>query len=99
GLFLQEYLDGATHNPAPDDWFLTGRRSLDLNHEWDINENMRLNTLVYGSEMYRDYWRYVSDDEASAAAGHWVYADNLNGNNRSFERFGIDSRLQLDHLG
>src|SRR5690606_12288596 len=39
GLFLQEYLDGATHNPAPDDWFLTGRRSLDLNHEWDINEN------------------------------------------------------------
>ena len=26
GLFLQDYRDGATYNPAPDDWFLTGRR-------------------------------------------------------------------------
>src|SRR5690606_19966588 len=97
GLFLDAYRQGARYNPAPDDWFLTGRRSLDLNHEWELGDNTRLNTLVYGSETYRHYWRYATDNAASAAAGRWVYADNLNGNNRDFERFGIDSRLQLDH--
>jgi len=97
GLFLQDYHDGKTYNPAPDDWFLTGRRSLDLNHEWAISDSMRLNTLVYGSEMHRDYWRYATDNAASVAAGRWVYTDNLNGNNREFERFGIDSRLQFQH--
>ena len=97
GLFLDAYRQGARYNPAPDDWFLTGRRSLDLNHEWTLAENARLNTLVYASEMYRDYWRYATDNAASAAAGRWIYTDNLNGNNRSFERFGIDSRLQLEH--
>lgn len=97
GLFLQDYRDGATYNPAPDDWFLTGRRSLDLNHEWQITDDARLNTLVYGSEMYRHYWRYATDNAASAAAGRWVYTDSLNGNNRDFERFGVESRLQLGH--
>jgi Fe(3+) dicitrate transport protein len=97
GLFLDEYLAGARYNPAPDDWFITGRRSLDLNHEWKIGTHARLNTLVYGSTMYRHYWRYATDDAASAAAGRWVYTDSLNGNNRDFERFGIDSRLLFDH--
>lgn len=97
GLFLGEYWSGAMHNPAPDDWFLTGRRSLDLNHEWTINANARLNTVLFGSEMYRDYWRYGTNNGASAAAGTWVYTDNVNGNNRSFERIGFDSRLNLAH--
>lgn len=97
GVFLQEYRDKVEYNPAPDDWFITGRRSLDLNHEWTISDTARLNTLVYGSEMYRDYWRYASDSTGSAAAGRWVYTDNLNGNNRDFERFGVDSRLQFEH--
>lgn len=97
GLFLDEYLAGARYNPAPDDWFLTGRRSLDLNHEWTISENARLNTLVYGSTMHRNYWRYATDNAASGAAGRWVFTDNVNGNNREFERFGIETRLMLDH--
>lgn len=97
GLFLQDYRSGKQYNPAPDDWFLTGRRSLDLNHEWIISDGMRLNTLVYGSEMHRDYWRYGTNNAASMAAGRWVYTDSLNGNNRSFERFGVDSRLSFEH--
>ena len=44
--------------------------------------------------MFRHYWRYNTDNAASAAAGRWVYNDTLNGNNRDFERFGIDTRLQ-----
>jgi Fe(3+) dicitrate transport protein len=97
GLLLGEYLAGASHNPAPDDWFLIGRRSLDLNHEWRIGNNTRLNTLVYGSEMFRDYWRYGTDNTASGQAGRWVYTDSLQGNNRSFDRFGVDSRLHVTH--
>lgn len=97
GVFLRDYREGAEFNPAPDDWFLTGRRSLDLNHEWEISDRARLNTLVYGSEMHRNYWRYNTDNAASAAAQRWVYTDSLRGNNREFERYGVDSRLQLEH--
>lgn len=97
GVFLAEYLAETGRNPAPDDWFLTGRRSVDLSHEWRINERVRLNTLVFASDMYRDYWRFATDNAASAAARSWVYTDNLNGNNRSFERHGVDSRLFLGY--
>src|SRR5690606_40809807 len=97
GPLLGECRAGADRTPARDDWFLTGRRSLALNHEWEIGPNARLHTLVYGSTMYRDYWRYQTDNAASGAAGRWIYTDNVNGNNREFERFGIDSRLLLDH--
>lgn len=97
GLFLNEYWSGADHNPAPDDWFLTGRRSLDLNHEWTLGERARLNTVAFASETYRDYWRHATNNAASTAAGRWVYADTLNGNNRRFSRVGFDSRLSLDH--
>ncbi|MDO9520659.1 MAG: TonB-dependent receptor [Pseudohongiella sp.] len=97
GHFLQEYRNEARNNPAPDDYFLTERRSLDLNHEWDINSTARLNTLIFGSEMFRDYWRYGTNNAASAAAGSWVYTNTLNGNNRAFERFGVDTRLNFEH--
>lgn len=97
GIFLQAYRDGATYNPAPDDYFLTGRRSIDVNHEWQISETANLKTLIFGSETYRDYWRYATDNAASVTAGRWIYTDNLNGNNRSFDRIGLDSRLNLQH--
>lgn len=97
GVFLAEHLAGIERNPAPDDWFLTGRRSVDLSHEWRVDERVRLNTLVFASDMYRDYWRFAADNAASAAARRWVYTDSLNGNNRSFERHGIDSRLFVEH--
>lgn len=97
GVFLADYLAESDRNPAPDDWFLTGRRSIDLNHEWSINDRMRLNTVVFSSELYRDYWRFATNGSASAAANRWIYIDNLNGNNRAFERTGIDGRLFVSH--
>ena len=97
GVFLAEYEAGSDRNPAPDDWFLTGRRSVDLNHEWAINDNLRLNTVAFSSELYRDYWRFATNNTASAAERRWIYTDSLNGNNRAFERLGIDSRLFLKH--
>ncbi len=96
GLLLADYLNGERYNPAPDDWYLTDRTSLDLNHEVVLNNDVKVNTLLYWSEITRDYWRYNVDTAASNAAGRWVYTDALTGNNRSFERLGIESRLSFE---
>lgn len=99
GLFIDDYNAGKTYNPAPDDYFLTERTAFDVNHEWDINSDIRLNTLVYWSQVSRDYWRFgVTNNNAdSPQTGQWNYTDAVNGNNRSFERQGVDSRLTFNH--
>lgn len=96
GLLLQQYLNGERNNPAPDDWYLTDRTAFDLNHEYVFDNNAKLNTLVYWSNTTRDYWRYDANTAASNIAGRWVYTNNIVGNNRSFERLGIESRLSFD---
>lgn len=93
GQFLGEYHAKKKNNPAPDDWFLTERNSFDINHRWDINADTELQTLLYWSEMNRDYWRYGVNATASQAAGRWIYTDNVSGNNRAFERIGAETRL------
>ena len=93
GQFLGEYYAKKQNNPAPDDWFLTERNSFDINHRWDINADTELQTLLYWSEMNRDYWRYGVNATASQAAGRWIYTDNVSGNNRAFERIGAETRL------
>lgn len=97
GLFLEDYKRGATYNPAPDDYFLTERNSFDINHEWDINSDVKLNTLVYWSQMNRDYWRFGVNNAKSVADGRWDFKDEVKGNNRSFERTGVDTRLSVAH--
>ena len=93
GQFLGEYYAKKQNNPAPDDWLLTERNSFDINHRWDINADTELQTLLYWSEMNRDYWRYGVNATDSQAAGRWIYTDNVNGNNRAFERIGAETRL------
>lgn len=97
GLLLDDYRAGKQYNPAPDDWYLQERRAVDVNHEWQLSSNTSLRTLVYWSEVSRDYWRYDVDTAASNAAGRWVFADTLTGNNRSFERTGAETRLSVAH--
>ena len=97
GLLLNDYLAGERYNPAPDDWYLQDRKAFDLNHELTISDSATLKTLVYWSDVSRDYWRYNVDTAASNEAGRWVYTDALTGNNRSFERVGIETRLSLAH--
>lgn len=97
GLFVEDYRAGRQYNPAPDDYFLTDRKGVDLNHEWQISDRVSLQTLAYWSEVNRDYWRYNVDNAASEAAGRWVYTDSLTGNNRGFERVGVETRLKLEH--
>ncbi|QER38521.1 TonB-dependent receptor [Acinetobacter suaedae] len=97
GQFLGEYHAKKKNNPAPDDWYLTERNSFDINHRWNINADTELQTLVYWSEMNRDYWRYGINGAASQAAGRWIYTDSVNGNNRTFERIGAETRLVAKH--
>jgi Fe(3+) dicitrate transport protein len=97
GLFLDDYRARRTYNPAPDDWYLTGRTAFDVNYEWRISDNVQLNSVAYWSEMYRDYWRFDVDQAASRDASRWVYTDSITGNNRSFNRLGIDTRLNIAH--
>lgn len=97
GLLLEEYQKGASYNPAPDDYFLTHRKAVDVNHEWELNDQALLKTVVYWSEVTRDYWRYSVDTNASNLAGRWIYTDAITGNNRTFSRVGLDSRLQMQN--
>lgn len=97
GVFLDEFNNKSDRNPAPDDYFLTERNSFDINHRWDIADGMRLDSLFYWSEMNRDYWRFATNNTASAATKRWVYTDSLNGNNRSFKRYGAETRLTADN--
>ncbi len=102
GIFPDAFEAGARFNPAPDDFFLTGRTSFDVNHDWDINDSMRLQTLAYASETYRDYWRFDTVGGAprtTSAEGFtvWNFGNNINGNNRAFSRVGLESRLSVEH--
>jgi len=102
GIFPDAFEAGARFNPAPDDFFLTGRTSFDINHEWEISPTTRLQTLAYASETYRDYWRFdtVSGSPRTTNADGftvWNLGNNINGNNRAFSRFGVESRLNVSH--
>jgi Fe(3+) dicitrate transport protein len=97
GLLYDEFRAGAAYNPAPDDWYLTDRAAVDLNHRFRISDRATLTSVAYWSDLTRDYWRYDVNTQASNAAGRWVYTNSLTGNNRSFARYGVDTRLTLDH--
>ncbi len=102
GLFPDAYEAGAQFNPAPDDFFLTAHTSFDINHEWELSPTARLKTLLYATETYRDYWRFDTvsgSPRTTNAEGFtvWNYGNNINGNNRDFSRFGVDSRLTFEH--
>lgn len=102
GLRPNEFRDDPTKNPAPNDFFITDRNSFDINHELFINDGMRLNTLLYWSQLDRDFWRR---DIASRSADGTTFVECgigsfcMSGRNRAFEMAGIDSRLHIDHGG
>ncbi|OGV78452.1 MAG: TonB-dependent receptor [Methylotenera sp. RIFCSPLOWO2_02_FULL_45_14] len=100
GLRPNEYKNNPTKNPAPNDYFLTDRKSFDINHEWEIANGVKLNTLLYWSQLNRDYWRR---DIASRTANGTTFvactgvSNCMTGRNREFEMMGVDSRLFISH--
>ncbi len=96
GLFIDQYRNKNSDNPAPDDYFLTGRTSFDINHSWDIDSNRKLKTLIYWNQYHRYYWRFGVSSAASLAACDWIFTDTIFGNNRNFTRMGVDSRMKIN---
>ncbi|MDO9100983.1 MAG: TonB-dependent receptor [Candidatus Nitrotoga sp.] len=102
GLRPNEYKSDPTKNPAPNDWFLTDRNAFDVNHELEINRDMKLKTVVYWSQLNRDFWR--RDVQSRSADGTaFVPCDGkancMTGRNRAFEMAGVDSRLHVNYDG
>lgn len=100
GLRKNEYKNDPDKNPAPNDYFITDRKSFDINHEWDINSNVKLNTLVYWSQLNRDYWRRnIASKDANGTYFVSCGTDKncMTGRNREFEMMGVDSRMFISH--
>jgi Fe(3+) dicitrate transport protein len=47
--------------------------------------------------MNRDYWRYDLVSGTPTINGRWNFSDTVKGNNRDFQRRGIDSRLKWNY--
>jgi Fe(3+) dicitrate transport protein len=101
GLRPNEYLNTPTKNPAPSDYFLSERNSFDINHEIELNADAKIKTLVYWSQLQRDYWRRPVDSrtangtefEACGQVGTYCMVGAV----RGFDMAGVDSRLSLNH--
>lgn len=104
GLRKNEYLSDPDKNPAPNDYFITDRQSFDINHEWDISSAVKLNTLLYWTQLSRDFWRrdiqsknangttFRSCDSSLTASQYC-----MTGRNRDFEMMGMDTRMFITH--
>jgi Fe(3+) dicitrate transport protein len=102
GLRPNEFLNDPTKNPAPNDYFLTDRNAFDINHEAQLRDGLKLNTLVYWSKLNRDYWRRdvaarTIDGTTFVDCGIGLYC--MSGRNRAFEMMGVDSRLHIGYDG
>lgn len=102
GLRPSEYRNDPSKNPAPHDHFLTNRTSFDLNHEWDIRPDVKLQTVAYWSQLERDYWRREVAARTAEGTTFKPCDGSVNcmvGRNRSFEMMGADSRLFVNFDG
>ena len=96
GLRPDEFIHTPTKNPAPDDQFLSNRTSFDINHELEMDTSTKLKTLMYWSQLERNFWRR---DVASKTRQGTSFVDCggtaycVTGRNRNFDMLGIDSRL------
>lgn len=102
GLRPNEYRNNPTKNPAPNDYFLTQRNAVDINHEIEISDSAKLKTVAYWSQLDRDFWRR---EIQTRTADGTVFRDCngaqncMTGRNRTFTMAGIDSRLMLNYGG
>jgi Fe(3+) dicitrate transport protein len=100
GLRPNQYAGGMTANPAPNDHFLSQRNAVDLNHSWEINSDIKLNSLIYWSQLQRDYWRQSVLGRNSNETLYKACSTNAEcyfGRNRQFNMLGLDTRLSVQY--
>jgi Fe(3+) dicitrate transport protein len=96
GLRPNQYVNKSSGNPAPNDYFVTQRNSVDLNHSVELSPDTGINTLLYWSKLDRNYWRQsVINRTADATIFKECNQGNdcLAGRNREFQMLGLDSRI------
>lgn len=96
GLRPNQYATRFSGNPAPNDYFVTQRNAVDLNHSWELGTATKLNTLLYWSRLDRDYWRQsISSRTSDKTSFTPCSGDNdcMFGRNREFQMLGVDSRV------
>jgi Fe(3+) dicitrate transport protein len=96
GLRPNQYAARFSGNPAPNDYFVTQRNAVDLNHSWELGATTKLNTLLYWSRLDRDYWRQsISSRTSDKTSFTPCSGDNdcMFGRNREFQMLGVDSRV------
>lgn len=96
GLRPNQYDARISGNPAPNDYFVTQRNAVDLNHSWELGTGTKLNTLLYWSRLDRDYWRQVISGRTSDKTSFTPCNGNndcMFGRNREFQMLGVDSRM------
>lgn len=102
GLRPNEYRTNPTKNSAPNDYFLTARNSFDINHELDLNSDLKLKTLLYWSQLSRDYWRREVLSRSADGTTFQPCNNTVNcmsGRNRTFDMLGVDTRLLANYKG
>lgn len=68
-----------TQNPFDADIFTSHRYGLDLIHNWKISAKSNLQSKIYGSDFYRDWWKQntavVKASDVKSYVGDEIYAD------------------------
>jgi Fe(3+) dicitrate transport protein len=96
GLRPNQYDARFSGNPAPNDYFVTQRNAVDLNHSWEMAAGTKMNTLLYWSRLDRDYWRQSISARTADKTSFTLCdgaSDCMFGRNREFQMLGVDSRV------
>lgn len=92
GLTQKLYDENPFQNPAENDLLYINRYEMDLTHDYQIDGDSRISTLLYVNQTARDWWR---QDFTKDASGNINMAGTNKGRNRTFDVAGVDSRYFL----
>lgn len=95
GLTEREYREDYRQNKTKNDQMFITRKSVDLNHDLEINSRTHVKTLVYWNELSRDWWRETF--AFNAGTGYKDPSGDTQGRLRTFSVQGIDSRIVHSH--
>jgi Fe(3+) dicitrate transport protein len=95
GLSADQYINKFSGNLAPNDYFIPKRDAIDINHAWQISNDTKISTLLYWSNLERNYWRQPNKKTTTERTFTECNGVSicLNGNNREFEMLGLDTRM------